>query len=546
MQGLMMDYQLTLRPILERANYLWGKKEIVSRMDWGTHRYTYADFYKRCGQLANALAKLGVKQGDRVGTFAWNSYRHLELYFAVPCYGAVCHTLNLRLHPDQLAYIINHADDRVIFADANLLVLLEPLADQMPNVTHIVVMGEPGKPLPETTLPNVLSYEELIADEAESYEWPDLDENAAAAMCYTSGTTGNPKGALYSHRSIYLHTLEEVAASALGMVESDVVMPLVPMFHVLSWGMPYAATLTGCKQVYPTKYMTPQDLCELVQDEKVSLTAGVPTIWIGVLNFLETNDYDISSLRSIPCGGSSAPRFMIDTYRDKYNIEIAHAWGMTEMSPLGSFSRPKGYMADWDAGDIAALLAKQGMPLPLVEWRVIDLATGEEQPWDGKSSGELQVKGPHVISEYYNDERSATSFDDGWFKTGDVVTIDPEGYMQIVDRTKDVIKSGGEWISTVDLENALMAHPDVLEATVFAVPHEKWQERPMAIVVANPNSAEPPTADMLYAMLAETFEKWQMPDAIEFVDEIPKTSTGKFNKRVIREQYKAYILPGQE
>ncbi|MGB1249852.1 MAG: long-chain fatty acid--CoA ligase [Candidatus Promineifilaceae bacterium] len=543
MQGLMMDYQLTLRPILERANNLFAKKEIVTRMDWGIHRYTYADFYKRCCQLANALDRLGIEQGSRIGTFGWNSYRHLELYFAIPCSGNICHTLNLRLHESQLEYIVNHADDRVIFADENLLSLLEPIADKLPNVTHYVVMGEPGKPLPETTLPNVVSYEDLLSAESDSYDWPDLDENTAAAMCYTSGTTGNPKGALYSHRSIYLHALSECTTANFGLMESDVVMPLVPMFHVLSWGMPYASALMGCKQVYPTKYMAAADLAQIVADERVSFTAGVPTIWLGVLNYLEANPLDISSLRRIPCGGSAAPRFMIDTYRDKYGVEIAHAWGMTEMSPLGSLSFLKAYMGDWDEDVKAQLRAKQGLPLPHVEWRVVDEASGEVQPWDGKAVGELQVKGPCVIREYYDDERSAGSFDDGWFKTGDVVTIDSEGYMQIVDRTKDLIKSGGEWISTVDLENALMAHADVFEATVIAVAHPKWAERPLALVVTNPNSAEPPTKASLYALLSETFEKWQLPDDIVYIDEVPKTSTGKFDKKLIRQQYKTYKLP---
>ncbi len=543
MQGLIMDYQLTLRPILERANNLFSKKEIVSRMDWGIHRYTYADFYKRCCQLAHALTELGIQPGDRIGTFAWNSYRHLELYFGVPCSGAVCHTLNPRLHPTQLEYIINHADDRVIFADSNLLSILEPLAEKLPNVTHFVVMGQPGHPLPATTLPNVVSYEELLARQPTSYDWPELDENTAAAMCYTSGTTGNPKGALYSHRSIYMHAISECTTANFAIAERDVVMPLVPMFHVLSWGMPYASAMMGAKQVYPTKYMTAQDLCELIEQERVTFTAGVPTIWLGVLNFLETHEYDISSLRRIPCGGSAAPRAMIDTYRDQYGVEIAHAWGMTEMSPLGSLSVLKEYMDEWSADEQAAMQAKQGLPLPHVEWRVADVVTGEALPWDGKAVGELQVKGPCVIREYYHDARSQESFVDGWFCTGDVVTIDAEGYMQIVDRTKDLIKSGGEWISTVDLENKLMAHSDVLEATVIAVPHLQWQERPLALVVIKPNSTEPPTKQALYDLLLESFEKWQLPDDIVYIDEIPKTSTGKFNKKHIRQLYADYKLP---
>lgn len=541
MNGLMMDYQLTLTPILRRAVQLFGKKEIVSRMDWGMHRHTYADFYKRCGQLAYGLSRLGVKRGDRVGSFAWNSYRHLELYFGVPCMGAVNHTLNIRLHPSQLTYIINHADDRVIVADANLIHLLEPIADQLPNVTHFVVMGEPGKPLPPTTLPNVVSYEELLAGENSDYPWPDLDENEAAGMCYTSGTTGNPKGALYTHRSIYLHTLSQCTTANFGLREDDVIMPLVPMFHVLSWGMPYGSTLMGAKQVYPTRFMTPQDLVELVQNERITYTAGVPTIWLGVLNFLDDHNYDISSLRRIPVGGSAAPRAMIETYAEKYGVEIAHAWGMTEMSPLGSVSFLKSYMSDWSADEKAAVQAKQGLPLPHVEWRVAD-PTGNELAWDGEAVGELQVKGPCVISAYYDDERSADAFVDGWFRTGDVVTVDAEGYMAIVDRTKDLIKSGGEWISSVDLENTLMAHPDLVEATVIGVPHPRWQERPLALVVAK-NRSNPPTKESIYDLLSQTFEKWQHPDDILFIDEIPKTSVGKFNKKAIRTQFADYELP---
>ena len=543
MDGLMMDYQLTIQPILQKTRQLFGKKEIVTREAWGIHRHTYTDFYERCGRLANGLTRLGVKRGDRVGTFAWNSHRHLELYFGIPCMGAVCHTLNIRLHAGQLAYIINHADDRVIFVDVSLLSLLEAIADQLPNVTHYVIMGEPKKPLPETSLPNVVDYEALLEGEDADYAWPELDENEAAAMCYTSGTTGNPKGALYSHRSIYLHALAECSTATFGFVESDVVMPLVPMFHVLSWGMPYAAAMMGCKQVYPTSFMQPADLVDLIQQERITFTAGVPTIWIGVLNYLDSGEFDISCLRRIPVGGSAAPRALIEGWANKHGVEITHAWGMTEMSPLGTVSFLKSYMHDWSETEQYDQLAKQGLPLPHVEFRAVD-PEGQKVPWDGESVGELQVKGPCVIREYYKDERSQDSFMDGWFCTGDVVSIDPEGYMQIVDRTKDLIKSGGEWISTVDLENALMAHPDVLEASVVAIPHPKWQERPLALVVTNPNSDKPPSKDSLSDLLLQTFEKWQLPDDFVYVTEIPKTSVGKFDKKVIRAQYADYELPG--
>ncbi len=530
MDGLIMDYQLTLRPLMERAFRLFPKKEIVTRTATGMHRHTYADFYRRYGRLANALQRLGVQRGDRIGTFAWNSYQHLELYFGIPCSGAVVHTLNIRLHESQLAYVINHAEDQVIFADASLLSVLEPLADKLKTVRHIVVQDQPGAKLPETSLPNVLSYEELLEAESPDFDWPELDEREAAALCYSSGTTGNPKGALYSHRSIYLHSMSAATTVAFGLKETDAVMPLVPMFHVLSWGIPYTATWLGCKQVYTTAFMQPQDLAELIQSEGVTYTAGVPTLWISLLNFLETNDYDMSSLRRIPVGGSAAPRALIEDFEQKLGIEIVHAWGMTEMTPIGTLCYLKSYMADWSADDQMAVRAKQGLSTLIVEYRIIS-DDGQEQPWDGESVGELQVRGTSVINAYYNDERSAEAFIDGWFRTGDVTTIETEGYMQIVDRTKDLIKSGGEWISTVDLENALMAHPNVLESTVIAVPHPKWQERPLALVVANPNSDEPPSKDELINLLGETFEKWQLPDDFVFVDEIPKTSVVSGAKR---------------
>ncbi len=542
MYGLMMDDQLTLRPMMERAHKLFGRKEIVTRTDWGLHRHTYSDFYERCGRLANGLARLGIKRGDRVGTFAWNSYRHLELYFGVPCMGAVVHTLNIRLHDSQLAYIINHAEDRVIIVDSNLLTALEPIADQLKTVTHFVVMHAPGEPLPATSLPNVVDYETLLAGEDANYAWPGLEEREAAAMCYTSGTTGHPKGALYSHRSIYLHSLSGCTEVSFGLTETDVVMPLVPMFHVLSWGMPYAATWLGCKQVYTTSYMQPGDLAAMIQNERVTYTAGVPTIWLGVLNYLETEDYDISSLRRIPVGGSAASRTLIEAYEKKHGVEVVHAWGMTEMTPIGCLCYLKSYMHDWPEEEKFAVRANQGLSALTVDFRLADEA-GNILPWDGKSAGELQVRGPHVISQYYNDERSQGSFVDGWFCTGDVATIDPEGYMRIVDRTKDMVKSGGEWISTVDLENALMAHEDVLEAAVIAVSHPKWQERPLALVVLNPNSENPPSNESLVELLLRTFEKWQLPDDYIFVEEIPKTSVGKFDKKVLRAQYQDYQIP---
>jgi fatty-acyl-CoA synthase len=542
MRGLMMDFPLTLQMIMERARRLYPKKEIATKMGTTMHCYTYADWYARTNRLANALSRLGVQRGDRVGTLAWNTYRHLELYFGVPNMGAVVHTLNLRLPPDQLVYIINHAEDKVIFVDQSLLPLLERIADQLKTVQHYVVMGVGDAPIPETKLPNALSYELLLANESDSYAWPQLDENDACAMCYTSGTTGNPKGVLYSHRALFLHTFGAALTDTLSISERDVIMPVVPMFHAMAWGVPFAATMMGCRQVFPGPHLQPRDLAELIQSERITITAGVPTLWLGLLNLLENEHYDISSLRVMPVGGSAAPRSMIEAYQKKYGVQILHAWGMTEMSPVGTMSRLKSYMLDWDEDKQYAVRAKQGTPVPGVEIRGID-ENGKEIPWDGSTMGELQVRGPWIAKAYYNDPRGANSFMDGWFRTGDVVTIDPEGYVNIVDRTKDLVKSGGEWISTVELENALMSHPKVMEAAVIAVPHEKWQERPLGVVVLKQGVDPAQVKGELYDLLGKHFAKWQLPDEIEFVPEIPKTSVGKFDKKVIREKYKDYKLP---
>lgn len=539
MQGLMMNFPLTLTSILKRAGQFHAKKQISTRMGTTMHRYTYRDFHTRTNHLANALSKLGIQTGDRCATLAWNTYRHLELYFAVPCMGAVLHTLNLRLPADQLIYIINHAEDKVIFVDVSLLPLLEKIAEHLKTVKHYIVMTDGQL---QTSLPNAVSYEQILAEAAPEYAWPDLDENTACAMCYTSGTTGHPKGVLYSHRALYLHTVAACMADSLGLSERDVVMPVVPMFHAMAWGVPYSATLVGAPQVFPGPHLQPRDLAEIIQNEKITLTAGVPTLWLGLLNLLETERYDISSLRAMPVGGSAAPRTMIEAYEKKFGVEIIHAWGMTETSPLGTVCKLKGYMQELPDEARFDIRAKQGMPVPGVEIRGID-EQGKEIPWDGVTMGELQVRGPWIIRSYYNDDRTTASFVDGWFRTGDVVTIDAEGYMQIVDRTKDLVKSGGEWISTVELENAIMGHPKVLEAAVIAVPHEKWQERPLAVVVAKPDADKAQVKQEIYALLAKSFSKWQLPDEIEFVTEIPKTSVGKFDKKVIRTTYQHYKLP---
>src|SRR5215211_3062104 len=540
MHGLMMDYPLTLTSILERGRRLSPRKEIVTKTAGGMHRYTYVDMYARVGRLANGLQRLGVSADGRVATFAWNTYRHLEIYFAAPCAGRVLHTLNIRLFPDQIVYIANHAEDEVVIVDASLLPAVEKLAPQFKTVKHYVVMAD--GPIPQTSLANAVDYEELLAGESPEYAWPQLDENSALAMCYTSGTTGNPKGSVYSHRGMFLHSMMACLADTIGISERDAVLPVVPMFHANAWGLPYASTFVVAKQVFPGPFLDGKSLAELIQNERVTVAGGVPTIWMGLLQVLEKELYDISSLRLMPVGGSAAPQSMIERYQNQFDAYIAHAWGMTEMSPIGTMSHLKSHMADWPDDQKFKVRAKQGTTVPGVEARIVDI-DGRELPWDGVSFGELQVRGPWVISSYYRDERSADSFQDGWFRTGDVATIDEEGYLQIVDRTKDLVKSGGEWISTVDLENAIMAHPQVLEAAVIAVPHPKWQERPLACVVPKPAAKDALSPGEILEFLSSRVAKWQLPDEVVFIESVPKTSVGKFDKKVLREQYKDYKLP---
>jgi len=540
MNGQMMDYQLTLTPLLERARRLFPKKEIVTKAGPGLERFTYQQMVERVARLANALDKMGVKRGDRVATFAWNNSRHLELYFAVPCMGAVLHPLNLRLPGDQLVYIVAHADDQVLFIDPTLVPMVEKFASQLKSIKFFIIMGDK---VPEgTSLRPVFAYEDLLQNANPEYPWPHLDENDAAAMCYTSGTTGNPKGVVYSHRSIYLHSLGLSMTDSFGLSEKDVFMPVVPMFHVLAWGTPFATVMLGTKLVFPGPHLQPRDLSELIQAEKVTLTAGVPTLWLGILNLLEKEHYDTSSLRGMIVGGAAAPQSMIEAFDKKHGLEVIHAWGMTEMSPLGTVSHLKSYQFDLPEAERFTIRAKQGIPVPGVDIRAMD-EDGKEIPWDGKAFGELQVRGPWVISGYYNDERSSDSFKDGWFRTGDVVTIDPEGFVQIVDRTKDLVKSGGEWISSQELENAIMAHPKVLEAAVIAIPHPKWQERPLACVVPKPDFKDNLTKAEIFEHMRSRFDKMYIPDDIIFIDSVPKTSVGKFDKKVLRALYKDYKLP---
>jgi fatty-acyl-CoA synthase len=523
--GLMMDFPLTLNHLLQRAETYFGNGEIVSRQaDASLHRTTYRDVMRRSKRLAAALQKLGLERGDRVATLMWNHSRHHEAYFGIPCGGFVLHTLNLRLHPNDLAYIATHANDRAVIVDRSLLPLLEQFKDRT-KIEHVVVADD--------------SYEELLETVSDDdFRELDLDENDAAAMCYTSGTTGMPKGVVYSHRSSVLHSLAVAANNPmnLGISVNDAILPVVPMFHANAWGYPYTATMTGAKLVYPGPHLDPESLLELLSTEKVAWAAGVPTIWMGILQQLDADPsrWDLSALKGMFVGGSAVPRAMIAAYKQRHGIQIIQGWGMTETSPVASTAALPHDLASVDDETRFDLEAMAGLPLPFVEVR--GRVGDEDIPWDGEAMGELEVRGPWVASAYYDTpDADARWTDDGWFRTGDIVSIHPRGYIQIKDRSKDVIKSGGEWISSVELENALMAHPAVAEAAVIAIPDDKWSERPLAAVVLKEGATA--TADELRDFLAPQFAKWWLPDRFEFVAEIPKTSVGKFRKIALREMF---------
>jgi acyl-CoA synthetase (AMP-forming)/AMP-acid ligase II len=532
----MMDYPLTLSHILERSAKLFPRQEIASKTPDGMHRYSYRDFHARVHSLAHVLRALNIQPGDRVGTLCWNSFRHLELYFAIPCYGAVMHTLNLRLPSDQLAYIINHAEDQVIFVDASLVPQLDSIRDELSCIKHIVILPDQDTPAAD--------YEQLLdSARAEPFEWPSLDENTAAAICYTSGTTGHPKGVLYSHRALFLHSLALAMSDSFAISERDTVLQIVPMFHANGWGIPFAAVMTGACIVFTGRDLQPANIAGLIQDERVTFTGGVPTIWMSLYGYLETHPHDLSSLRMVVSAGSAMPRQFIEWYEKKHGVQFRLAWGMTETTPIATFMALKDHLDNLPEKARFDLLARHGLPVTGVDIRIVD-AEGIELPWDGSTMGELQTRGPWVTSGYYNDPRGAESFSDGWFRTGDVATIDPEGYLQIMDRTKDLVKSGGEWISSVDLENAIMAHPKVMEAAVIAVFHPKWQERPLACIAPLEQYRGEITKQEILDFLAGRIAKWWLPDDIVFLDAVPKTSVGKFNKRALREEFKDYVLPG--
>jgi len=537
MEGLMMEVPLTLAHFFDRAGRFFSANEIVwRRPDRSIQRSNYGEFHKRAQKLANALTRLGVRKGDRVATLAWNHGRHLEAYFGIPLCGGVLHTLNPRLSVQDIAYIINHADDSAVLVDDCLWPLWERLRPEV-KPRNVIFWGH-GQPAPE----GALDYEQMIEPELPDYSPPRLVESDAAGLCYTSGTTGKPKGVLYSHRALVLHSLASALPDSLGLSKSDVILPVVPMFHVNAWGLPFTATMVGAKQVHPGPHLDAASVLELLSGERVTFTAGVPTVWLGVLELLDKSPgkYDLKALHTMIVGGSAAPPAMIEAFEKRHGLRIIHAWGMTEMSPIGTISRPGPEAAKATDAEHFRLRATQGTAVPLVEVRAV--GDDGEVPWDGTTMGELHVRGPCVARSYFQNPAEADKFTmDGWFRTGDVVTLDPQGYVRITDRSKDLIKSGGEWISSVDLENALMGHPAVKEAAVIAVAHPKWGERPVACVVLKDGSKA--TGEDLRAWLEPRFAKFWLPEAFVFLPQIPRTATGKFLKAALRDQLKDFSLP---
>jgi fatty-acyl-CoA synthase len=536
MNGLMMDWPLVVPNILRRAARLFPENEIVSRYEDETlHRSNYGELYGRVVRLMNVLRSLGIKPGDRVATFAWNHRRHLELYFAVPCLGAILHTVNIRLHREQLRYIFNHAQDRVIFADRSVSGLLAALAPSLPAVERYILMDERGPEPAELPQPWV-DYEELMAAASDREQFPDIEEHTAAGLCYTSGTTGDPKGVLYSHRSTFLHAMTGCMVDTSAISERERVLPVVPMFHVNAWGLPYSSTLAGAAQVFPGPLVLDRPLAELLEAERVTVAAGIPIIWGRLYHYLKENRHDLTHLHTLFSGGAAAPRTLIEDYARDFGITVIQGWGMTETSPVGTFSRLKPSMSGWPEAERLDVQVKQGTPLVAFETRIIDEA-GRDLPWDGEHVGELIVRGPWVASAYYENPSAASSFTaDGWFRTGDMASIDPRGYMHITDRKKDLIKRKGEWISSVDMENEVLAHPAVLEAAVVGRPDRECDELPVLFIVPRDQNAEVPPAEDLIAVLAHRFARWQLPrpEDVHLVAALPKTSVGKLDKKTLR------------
>ncbi len=536
MEGLMMDYPLTTTTILEYGNRAFHHKRVISHLPDGTrHEYSFGDLYRRCKQLANALANtLGIEPGDMVGTFAWNHYQHLELYYGIPGIGAVCHTINIRLSPQQTEFIINHSEDKVIFVDATLVPLLEKIAPQLETVEkYIIVNAASGF---QTTLSNTMHYEALLENQSEDFTWPQLDENEACGMCYTSGTTGLPKGVLYSHRSTYLHASTILSPNAANCSNQDVMLLIVPQFHVMAWGFPYMCVLAGADMVMPSLHLQPEALIRILQEEKVTKANGVPTIWLGVYEAMKKNPpKERLALEEYLVGGSALPASLIEGFERDFGIRGVQAWGMTETSPLGTVARIQPKHASMNQKEQLTIRAKQGIEFPGIEMRIVK-DDGTIAPRDGKTMGELQVKGAWVLRSYFKTMNKEQFTEDGWFKTGDVSTIDMDGYMHITDRTKDLIKSGGEWISSVALESALMSHPKIREAAVIAIPDDTWSERPLACIVLT-NENEKVSKEEMMEFLSRDFVKYQIPEHYVFIAQVPRTSVGKFDKKEIRRLY---------
>jgi 3-(methylthio)propionyl---CoA ligase len=540
MLGLMQQQPLLISNLLVHAERHHGEQEIVSRrVEGDIHRTTYRELAARARRMAKALAALGVADSDRVATLAWNGYRHMELYYAVSGMGAVLHTLNPRLHPDQVVYIADHAEDRVLFVDLTFLPLVEAVATRLKTVRHIVLMTDRAHMPAASKVENLLCYEELLEAQDDAYAWPRFDENHASSLCYTSGTTGNPKGVLYSHRSTLLHAFAAALPDALNCSSRDVILPVVPMFHVNAWSLPYVGCMVGAKLVFPGAGLDGKSLYELFEAEKVTVSAGVPTVWQGLLAHVEANGLKFSTMKRTVIGGSACPPAMIRTFQQSYGVHVLHAWGMTEMSPLGTVCSFREKHLALGEDERLAIQTKQGQAIFGVDMKIVD-AEGRELPWDGQTSGELLVRGPWILEQYFKGE-GGDPLVDGWFPTGDVATIDADGYMQITDRAKDVIKSGGEWIGSIDLENIAMAHPKVAMAACIAARHPKWDERPLLVVVKKPNAEL--TKGELLAFYEGKVAKWWLPDDVVFVDAIPLGATGKMQKNKLREQFKDYELP---
>ena len=545
MNGSMMQQPLLISTLLVHAERHHGEQQIVSRrVEGDLHRYTYRDLAARSRRLANAIAGLGLKFGERVATLAWNGYRHMELYYGVSGSGSVLHTLNPRLHPDQVVWIADHAEDQVLFFDLTFLPLVEAVAARVKTIKHFVAMTERTHMPAASKLPGLLCYEDLLEAASPEFDWPSFDENSASSLCYTSGTTGNPKGALYSHRSTLLHSYAAALPDSLSASARDVILPVVPMFHVNAWGLPYVGCMVGAKLVYPGPQLDGKSLYELFEAEGVTVSAGVPTVWQGLLVHVDANDLKFSAMRRTIIGGSACPPAMMETFEQKYDVQVLHAWGMTEMSPLGTACTLKPKHLSMSAGERLAVQAKQGRAVFGVDLKIVD-ADGHELPHDGKASGELLVRGPWIIQNYFKAERGDPLVQDaqgrGWFPTGDVSTIDADGYMQITDRSKDVIKSGGEWIGSIDIENIAMAHPAVLMAACIAAFHPKWDERPLLVVVRKPGAEL--TREAMLGFFEGKIAKWWTPDDVVFTDAIPLGATGKMQKNKLREQFKDHRLP---